>query len=220
MSTTDIKALIERDKVIVIARRIYGDALLCLAEAMCRGGVHLMELTFDQSDEACVEKTASSLADLKSRFGDEMRFGAGTVLTAQQVEAARDAGCEYIISPNTDDDVIRATKANGLVSIPGAMTPSEILTAHKLGADFVKLFPAGYLGLPYIKDIRAPISHVKLVATGGVTEDNFGAFLGAGMVAAGISGRLTDKALIAEGDFDELTRRAKAFRLIADEHSK
>lgn len=220
MSTTDVKTLIERDKVIVIARRIYGDALLRLAEAMCRGGVHLMELTFDQSDEECIDKTASSLSGLKARFGDEMRFGAGTVLTVQQVEAARDAGCEYIISPNTDDDVIRATKACGLASIPGAMTPSEILTAHKLGADFVKLFPTGYLGLPYIKDIRAPISHVKLVATGGVTEDNFGAFLDAGMVAAGISGRLTDKAIIAEGNFDELTRRAKAFRLIADEHSK
>lgn len=218
MSRSDVNALIERDKVIVIARRIYDDTLLRLAEAMCLGGVHLMELTFDQSDEACIEKTASSLAGLKARFGDEVHFGAGTVLTSQQVDAAREAGCEYIISPNTDDEVIRATLESGLVSIPGAMTPSEILTAHKLGADYVKLFPAGYLGLSYIKDIRAPISHVKLIATGGVTEESFGSFLSTGMVAAGISGRLTDKACIAEGNFQELTRRARVFRAIADEH--
>lgn len=220
MSTTDVKSLIERDKVIVIARRIYGDTLLRLAEAMSLGDVHLMELTFDQSDAECIDKTASSLARLKERFGDTMHFGAGTVLTPEQVIAARDAGCEYIISPNTDADVIRTTREAGLVSIPGAMTPSEILTAHKLGADFVKLFPTAYLGLSYIKDIRAPISHVKLIATGGITEENFGAFLSAGMIAAGVSGRLTDKACIADGNFAELTSRAKAFRAIADEHSK
>lgn len=213
----DVKDLILRDKVIVIARRIYGDTLLKLADAMCSGGIHLMELTFDQSDSECIDKTASSVARLNARFGGDMLFGAGTVITPQQVDAAYQAGCKYIISPNTDLDVINATKAHGLLSIPGAMTPSEILAAHKAGADFVKLFPTGYLGLPYIKDIRAPISHVKLIATGGVTEDNFGAFLGAGMVAAGISGRLTDKACIESGDFEELTRRAKAFRAIADE---
>lgn len=214
----DVKDLILRDKVIVIARRIYGDTLLKLADAMCSGGIHLMELTFDQSDSECIDKTASSVARLNARFGGEMLFGAGTVITPQQVDAAYQAGCKYIISPNTDLDVINATKAHGLVSIPGAMTPSEILAAHKAGADFVKLFPTGYLGLPYIKDIRAPISHVKLIATGGVTEDNFGAFLSAGMVAAGISGRLTDKACIESGNFEELTRRAKAFRAIADEN--
>lgn len=214
----DVKDLILRDKVIVIARRIYDDTLLKLADAMCSGGIHLMELTFDQSDSECIDKTASSVARLNARFGGEMLFGAGTVITPQQVDAAYQAGCKYIISPNTDLNVINATKAHGLVSIPGAMTPSEILAAHKAGADFVKLFPTGYLGLPYIKDIRAPISHVRLIATGGVTEDNFGAFLGAGMVAAGISGRLTDKACIESGDFGELTRRAKAFRAIADEN--
>ncbi len=214
----DVKDLILRDKVIVIARRIYGDTLLKLADAMCSGGIHLMELTFDQSDSECIDKTASSVARLNARFGGEMLFGAGTVITPQQVDAAYQAGCKYIISPNTDLDVINATKAHGLVSIPGAMTPNEILAAHKAGADFVKLFPTGYLGLPYIKDIRAPISHVKLIATGGVTEDNFGAFLSAGMVAAGISGRLTDKACIESGNFEELTRRAKAFRAIADEN--
>lgn len=214
----NIKELILHDKVIVIVRRIYGDTLMKLAEAMCNGDVHLMELTFDQSNPDCVAATAESITQLKARFGGTMRFGAGTVITEEQVMAAKQAGCEYIISPNTDLKVIEATKANGLISIPGAMTPSEILTAHNAGADFVKLFPAGYLGVPYIKDVRAPISHVKLIATGGVKEENFASFLQAGMIGAGISGRLTDKNCIAENNYAELSARAKAFRAIADEN--
>ena len=214
----NIRELILHDKVIVIVRRIYGDTLMRLTEAMCNGNVHLMELTFDQSDPDCVTTTAESIVQLKARFGGTMHFGAGTVLTEEQVTAAKQAGCEYIISPNTDCRVIAATKASEMLSIPGAMTPSEILTAHNAGADFVKLFPAGYLGVPYIKDVRAPISHVNLVATGGIKEENFASFLQAGMVGAGISGRLTDKNCIAENNYAELSARAKTFRAIADEN--
>lgn len=214
----NIKELILNDKIIVIIRRIYGDDLLHLAEAMCNGGIHLMELTFDQSNPDCVEATSNAIAGLKQRFGNVMRFGAGTVLNPEQVVAAKQAGCEYIISPNVNFDVIKASKTNGLISIPGAMTATEILSAHDYGADLVKLFPAGYLGTSYIKDIRAPISHVLLLATGGIKEDNFASFLKAGCIGAGIGGRLTDKACIADGNFQELTNRAKAFRSIADEN--
>ena len=214
----EIKELILKDKVIVIVRRIYGDTLLRLAEAMCEGDVHLMELTFDQSNPDCITATGESITVLKARFGDTMRFGAGTVLTAEQVIAAKQAGCEYIISPNVNAEVIRCSKENGLISIPGAMTATEILNAHDWGADFVKLFPAGYLGTSYVKDIRAPISHVKLLATGGINEGNFGDFLKAGCVGAGISGRLTDKTCIAEGNYAELARRAGIMRAIADEN--
>ena len=140
-----------------------------------------------------------------------MMFGAGTVLTREQVKAAADAGACYIISPNTDADVITYTKELGLVSIPGAMTPSEIMNAHNLGADIVKLFPSGYLGFRYIRDILAPISHVKLCATGGVSEENWGEYLSLGFAGAGISGRLCDKKCIESGDFAEITRRAKVF---------
>ena len=214
----DTRELILKDKVIVIIRRIYGDTLLRLAEAMCEGDVHLMELTFDQSNPDCITATGESITMLKARFGDVMRFGAGTVLTAEQVLAAKQAGCEYIISPNVNAEVIRTSKENGLLSIPGAMTATEILNAHDCGADFVKLFPAGYLGTSYVKDIRAPISHVKLLATGGIKEENFGDFLKAGCVGAGISGRLTDKTCIAEGNYAELARRAATLRRIADEN--
>jgi len=216
MNTLDF---IAENKVITICRRVYGEDLLKLADALYAGGIKMIEVTFDQADPDCIEKTSECIRSLCDRFGDKMMFGAGTVLTAEQVVAAAKAGARYIISPNVDADVIAKTKELGLVSIPGAMTPSEILTAHKLGADIVKLFPAGYLGFGYIKDILGPISHVKLCATGGVTEENWGKYLEFGFAGAGISGRLCDKKCIAAGDFEEITRRAKVFMDITRAHA-
>lgn len=206
-----IQAYIEKHKVIAICRRVYGEDLLCLAQALCEGGVKLIEVTFDQADPHCLEKTTSSMEMLRSRLGNAICFGAGTVLTVEQVEAAHQAGGKYIISPNTDQEIIAKTKELGMVSIPGAMTPTEILAAHKYGADFVKLFPASDLGLSYKKSITAPINHVKLLATGGVTEENFESYLNAGFMGAGVSGRLCDRKLIAERNFQEITRRAQSF---------
>lgn len=210
---------IQENKVITICRKVYGEDLLRLAAALNEGGVKLIEVTFDQADPDCVEKTAEAIRSLCAAFGDRMMFGAGTVLTREQVKAAAEAGARYIISPNTDASVILFTKELGLVSIPGAMTPSEIITAHNLGADIVKLFPSGYLGFRYIKDILAPISHVKLCATGGVNEENWGEYLDLGFAGAGISGRLCDKKCIAAGDFAEITRRAKVFMDITRAHA-
>ena len=216
MNTLDF---ISQNKVITICRRVYGEDLLKLADALYAGGIKMIEVTFDQADPDCIEKTGECIRALCDRFGAKMMFGAGTVLNAEQVEAAAKAGARYIISPNVDADVIAKTKELGLVSMPGAMTPSEILTAHKLGADIVKLFPAGYLGFGYIKDILGPISHVKLCATGGVTEENWGKYLEFGFAGAGISGRLCDKKCIAAGDFEEITRRAKVFMDITRAHA-
>lgn len=206
---------IEQNKVIAIVRKVYGEDLINLASALSKGGVNLIECTFDQIDPDCIRKTTDAISALKSNLGDVMHVGAGTVLSVEQVDAAYGAGAEFIISPNTCPAVIRRTKELGLISIPGAMTPSEILLAHDEGADFVKLFPAATLGFKYIKDILAPISHVKLIATAGVNEENFKEFLDLGIVGAGISGRLTDKKLIGAGDWDELQRRAEVFTRIA-----
>ena len=201
--------IITQNKVITICRRVYGEDLLRLADALYEGGIKLIEVTYDQADPACTEKTCASIRALYERFGDNMMFGAGTVLTPDQVVASAEAGARYIISPNVDPDVIAKTKELGLVSIPGAMTPSEILSAHKLGADIVKLFPAGDLGVSYLKAIRAPISHVKLMAVGGVNESNAADFLKAGAVGLGIGGNLAKKAWIDAGEFDKLTEAAK-----------
>ncbi|HWQ79183.1 MAG TPA: bifunctional 4-hydroxy-2-oxoglutarate aldolase/2-dehydro-3-deoxy-phosphogluconate aldolase [Anaerovoracaceae bacterium] len=209
------KEFLAEHKVIAICRKVYGENLLRLAEALCGGGVRLMEVTFDQADPDCLEKTSEAIRMLSEKFAGELLPGAGTVLTSDQVQCAANAGAKYIISPNTSSEVITGTKKLGLISIPGAMTPTEIITANDLGADFVKLFPSGYLGFKYIKDILAPISHVKLVATGGVTEENLPEYLKLGFAGAGISGRLCDKALIADGNYAEIKARAMGFAAIA-----
>ena len=211
----DIVNYIEKNKIICICRKIYGEELRKLARAMYDGGIRLMEVTFDQADPDCCQKTGQAIRMVDEEFGGRMQFGAGTVLTREQVDAAKDAGAKYIISPNTDEEIIRYTKQLGLVSIPGAMTPSEILAAHDAGADFVKLFPTVYLGLPYLKDIKGPINHVKLLGTGGLTEENLKDYLDRGMAGAGISGRLVDPELRKKNDYAALSRRAAAFMAIA-----
>ncbi len=211
----DTLGFIREHKVIAICRRVGAEDLTKLGRALVKGGVRCMEITFDQADPNCNGVTHDLIAQLVRECGDELCVGAGTVLSTAQVDAAKSAGAKYIISPNADEEVIRYTKAQGLVSIPGAMTPTEILFAWKCGADIVKLFPAGWLGERYIKDILAPIPMVPLCATGGVTEENLGMYLGYGFAGAGVSSRLCDRKCIAEGNFGELTERARAFAKIA-----
>ena len=217
MNNQDILNTIEEKKIIVIVRRTYGENLIKLAGALYKGGIRLIEVTFDQADPECLKKTGEAIKTLNENFPD-MLIGAGTVLNKEQVDAAYKAGGKFIISPNTNGTVIGYTKELGLVSIPGAMTPTEIISAHEFGADLVKVFPAAYLGLGYLKDIKGPISHVKLLATAGIKEENFGEYLKAGYIGAGISGRLTEKAVIESGNFDEFTKRAEAFCKIAREN--
>ncbi|SFL34622.1 bifunctional 4-hydroxy-2-oxoglutarate aldolase/2-dehydro-3-deoxy-phosphogluconate aldolase [Pelosinus propionicus] len=215
---TEVIDFIQKYKVITICRRLYGQDLLNLVRALHQGGINMVEVTFDQSDPECIKKTSEAIQMLVENFEGTMKIGAGTVLTKEQVRATKDAGGSYIISPNVDIEIIKYTKELALVSIPGAMTPSEILTAHNTGADFVKLFPAGDLGFDYIKNIMAPISHVKLVATGGVTEEILPEYLKLGFAGAGIGGRLTDRKLISTGDFEEFTKRAKGFSKVVMEY--
>lgn len=204
-------AEISKYKIIAIARGIYGENCVRLAQALHEGGIKLLEVTFDQNSRQTLQETTDTLQQLRHVLGDAMMFGAGTVISTQDVDAAANAGAQFIISPNTDASVIAETLKRGLVSIPGAMTPSEILKAHHLGADLVKLFPAAQLGYDYIKAVRASINHVKLLATGGVNNDNIGGFLKLGMVGAGVGSNLCSKSLISEGRFAEITAAAKMY---------
>jgi 2-dehydro-3-deoxyphosphogluconate aldolase/(4S)-4-hydroxy-2-oxoglutarate aldolase len=216
MSREETIEFIKEHKVCVICRGLYGDVLIKTIGALREGGVRLVEVTFDQADPDAVEKTSGAIRTIKEAYPD-MKIGSGTVTKIEHVIATKEAGGEFCLSPNTDADVINATKAAGLVSIPGAMTATEIIRAHQLGADIVKVFPAGFLGTGYIKDMRGPINNVLFLATAGVNEENFKSFLDAGYIGAGISSRLIDKKVIAAGDFAELTRRAKVFCQIAAE---
>lgn len=202
---------IKQHKLICICRKLYGEELLKLAKALYDGGIRLMEVTFDQADPDGTQKTAAAISDLVAAFGDTMHFGAGTVLTCAEVDEAARAGAKYIISPNTNVAVIEHTKKSGLLSVPGAMTPTEVVTAHEAGADFVKVFPAGFLGVSYFKDLSGPLNHINTIAAGGVTEENITHFLDVGVTGFGISGRLTEKRLIDTGNYAELTKRARAF---------
>jgi len=214
----DIVDFFGRHKVLVIVRGLYGDKLLSVIDALYKGGIMMAEVTFDQADPNAIEKTSDAIKLIKNNF-PKMRAGSGTCTSISQVIATKEAGGEYCLSPHVDLQVIRATKEANLASIPGAMTPSEIIKANHAGADIVKIFPAGWLGLHFIKDIRGPINNVKFLAAAGVNEDNFGEFLDSGYFCAGISSRLVDKKVIAEKNYDELTRRAKVFVKIAGEHT-
>ena len=202
---------IAKYKIIAIARGNYGEKCIKLAQALYEGGIKLLEVTFDQSNSQSLQETADTLQELNRVLGNKMLFGAGTVISAEEVDIAAKAGAQFIISPNTDEAVIAETLKQGLVSIPGAMTPSEILSANRLGADFVKLFPSAQLGYDYIRSIRAPINHVMLLATGGVNVDNIGAFLKLGMIGAGVGGNLCSKTLVSEGRFNEITAAAREY---------
>ncbi len=210
----ETKKQIEAKKIIAIARTISGEPLYNFAGAILKGGVELLEVTYNQTDPAALENTAESIRQLIQRF-PQMVIGAGTVLNREQVKAAADAGAKYIVAPNTDVDVIKATKELGLISIPGAMTPTEIMTAHNAGADYIKLFPCDYLGKGYIKDIFGPISHLKFIATGGISAENLETYLSLGILGAGIGGQLCNKKLIAEGKFDEIEAYARKLTDIA-----
>ena len=214
MCNLELLSCLRQDKLIAICRGAEGESLLSLAAAIRDGGIRFIEVTFQQEREDCADLARRNI---KARCGmPGIIPGAGTVLSPDQVRAAYEAGARYIVSPNTDPAVIAETKRLGLVSIPGALTPSEIMAAHNAGADLVKLFPTATMGLKYFKDLRAPLSHIGLVVTAGITPDNLGDYLKAGAFAAGISSPLCNKELMAAGDFAEITRRARAFRGIAD----
>lgn len=200
---------IQQEKIIAIVRGTDQDQALKVARALYDGGIRLMEITYNQKDPKSWQDTADAIAAIAKEFEGRMLVGAGTVTTLELVELTAKAGGMYIISPNCNEAVIRRTRELGLVSIPGALTPSEVLAAHEAGADFVKLFPIGNLGVGYATAIMAPISHVKMLAVGGVNENNVTDFLKAGMAGAGIGGNLANKAWIEAEDYYKITETAQ-----------
>ena len=210
---------IEENKIIVIVRGVKKEDLIPLAEAMYRGGIRLMECTYDARGRVSDEETAEGIGMLVRHFDGKMEIGAGTVLTENQVELTANAGGKFIISPDTNPEIIRKTNELGLVSIPGALTPSEVTLAHRAGADFVKLFPVGALGVKYIKDISAPLSHIKFLAVGGVSDENMSEYFSAGACGIGVGSSIVNKKLIESGNFDAITEIAKKYTQIAHTNS-
>ena len=207
----NLKELIQAEHLIVIVRGVKSEQLVPLADAMYEGGVRLLEITYSADGRVSDEETAKNIGALARHFGDRMQIGAGTVLTKKQVALTADAGGKYIISPNANESVIRATRSAGLVSIPAAYTPTEIEAAYESGADFVKLFPVTSLGPSYVKAVRGPLCHIPLLAVGGVDLSNLADYAKAGVEGFGIGGNIIDKKALAQGDYRAITALAKQY---------
>lgn len=202
--TSKIESVVRERKIIAIIRGFEPDTCLRLAEAYAAGGIGLVEVTFDQKAPETWKRTVSAISAIRERFAGEVRVGAGTVLTEEQLLMCEQAGGEYMITPNVNPGLIRECVRRGLVAMPGALTPSEAVDAWDAGASFVKVFPAGSLGPGYVKAIRAPLSHIPFLAVGGIGPDNVADFMRVGCVGAGVGGNLTNKEWIAAGEWGKI----------------
>ena len=202
---------IEEEKIIAIVRGVEREKLIPLVEALYDGGIRLAEITFSSNGKISDEETAENIKMLSEHFAGRMYIGAGTVLYEKQVKLAHGAGALFIISPDASESVIKATLECGMVSIPGALTPREIQIANNAGADFVKLFPISNFGAEYVKAVSAPLSHVKLLAVGGMKPENMGEYLRAGACGFGIGSNIVDKKMLANNDFDGIKELAKKY---------
>lgn len=198
-------------KIISIIRGVSSEQIVPAVEALARGGVRFVEVTFRPGDQEACRDTLKSIALLKRTFSGRMHVGAGTVLTAAQVEDAAAAGAEFIISPNTNAAVIARTKALGLLSLPGAYTPTEAEVAWEAGADIVKIFPADGLGPKYFKAVKASLSQLRLSAVGGVSEKNIGDFIAAGVDSFGIGINLVSADKVARQAWAEIEEAASFY---------
>jgi 2-dehydro-3-deoxyphosphogluconate aldolase/(4S)-4-hydroxy-2-oxoglutarate aldolase len=175
-------------------------------EAMVAGGVTVVEVTMT------VPGAVDLLKELKKEYGAKLLLGSGTVTTAEQAQATIDAGAEFVVSPSLHPDVIAVTKKNGKVSCPGALTPTEAITAWNAGADYVKIFPCSAVGgASYLKALLAPFPHLKLIPTGGVTLQTAESFLKAGARALGVGSDLVNLAAIDAGKPETITETARAY---------
>ena len=204
--TDETKQTLEQVGLIPVLRASSIEAGHALVEAMMAGGVTVVEVTMT------VPNALTLLRDLKQKHGDRLLLGSGTVTDAAQAEATIEAGAEFVVSPSLHPEVIAATKKLGKVSIPGALTPTEVITAWRAGADYVKVFPCSAMGgASYLKSLRAPFPELKLIPTGGVTLQTAADFLKAGARALGVGTDLVNAAAIAEGKPGIVTNAARAY---------
>ena len=208
---SEIIEAINENKLIAILRNVSEDKLIKAATALYDGGVRLLEITFDSSEKVSNEDTARMIKMLAEHFNGKMYIGAGTVLNEEQVRLTKKAGGTFIISPDTKEDVIFEAHLCGLVSIPGVFTPSEITAAVSYGADFVKIFPASAVGSGYIKAVKAPLSNVRILAVGGIDENNLNEYLSAGANGVGVGSNIIPSAFLEKDDYDGIKKLAEKY---------
>ena len=197
--------LITSTGIIAVIRAPNSHILADIYQALIAGGVLAIEVTMT------TPKAIASIEALADRFGDTAVVGVGTVLDAATCRDAIAAGAQFVISPHFDAGVVETTRRYGKVSIPGAFTPTEILTAWSAGADFVKIFPSAVLGPGFIRDVLAPLPMLRLTPTGGVDPKNVGEWIKAGAACVGAGATLVTKDAMAKADWPGITATAKAF---------
>jgi 2-dehydro-3-deoxyphosphogluconate aldolase/(4S)-4-hydroxy-2-oxoglutarate aldolase len=198
--------IIERVGLIPVLRARNAAQAHAVVKAMLAGGVTVVEVTMT------VPGAIDLLRELKKEYGAAILLGAGTVTTAVEAEATIDAGAEFIVSPSFHQEVVTVTKAKKKLSIPGALTPTEAITASRAGADYVKIFPCSAVGgAAYLKAILVPFPHLKLIPTGGVTLATAESFLRAGARALGVGSDLVNLAAIDAGTPEIITETARAY---------
>jgi len=206
------KEALERVGLIPVLRAKSATQGRAVVEAMMAGGVTVVEVTMT------VPGAVDLLKELKKEYGGGLLLGAGTVTTAVQAEATIEAGAEFVVSPSLHPAVIATTKKLSKVSIPGALTPTEVIAAWDAGADYVKIFPCSALGgASYLKALLAPFPHLKLIPTGGVTLQTAESFLKAGARALGIGSDLVNLAAVDAGHPEAITESARSYlRIFSD----
>lgn len=197
----DLQRVIQSGIVAVI-RSQSSDQLVKVAEALYEGGVDVLEITFT------VPRALEIIPAVRQKLGDKVLLGAGTVLDPETARAAMLAGAEYIVSPTVNTDVIKLCSRYDKLAMPGAFTPTEVLTAWEAGAEIVKVFPADLVGPQYLKILHGPLPQVRLMPTGGVNLNTIADFLKAGACAVGIGGSLIDQQAIKDGQFGKITSLA------------
>ena len=205
--------IIERVGLIPVLRAKSVAQGRAVVDAMIAGGVTIVEVTMT------VPGAINLLNELRNQYSPkDLLLGSGTVTTADQAQATIDAGAEFVVSPSLHLDVVRVTKANRKISCPGALTPTEVITAWNAGADYVKIFPCSAVGgASYLKSLLAPFPHLKLIPTGGVTLQTAESFIKAGARALGVGSDLVNLAAVDAGHAETITETARAYlKLIAD----
>lgn len=205
MTKSDQLSRVLETGIVAVIRANSGDLLVDVAQALLSGGIDVMEITFT------VPKAVQVLERVRDRMGDQVLLGAGTVLDPETARAALLAGAEFIVSPSTNLDVIRMCRRYDRLVMPGALTPTEVVTAWEAGADIVKIFPSDLTGPKYLKALHGPLPQIRLMPTGGVDLDTAAEFLRCGACALGIGGSLVEKRAVEEGDFPRIESLARQY---------
>lgn len=210
MSKTKIIEKIKEIGVLPVIRANSADEARQIVEAVRIGGITTVEVTMT------VPNAVELIADLAKNYGEEILIGAGTVLDAETARQCVEAGAKFIISPALDFETIKFCNAREIVVMPGALTPTEIVAAWNAGADFVKVFPASAMGgASYLKSLKAPLPHIKLIPTGGVSLKTAADFFRAGAEAVGVGADLVDLQALREGRTHSISETARQYVEIA-----